>query len=249
MTVTVLKHLLQAHVDVYQALKAMPNGEQAQIGIVHNVLKFKPLYSLDPIARVVSNTFNPISNELVMDFFKTGHFEFNRICGRDIQYSNALATTSNDFFGLNFYANAIVGPNLTNIYGPTCRKGQIMGDMFLPVDPEGLGEALDDFSELGKPIYITETGVADHSDHIRQQLLPLYFKVVDEKRKAGQDIQAVCMWTEQDNYEWNEGNTKSFGFFDRDGKARPSVEVLKKIIRDHTVTEQPQPESANVFSV
>lgn len=243
--VHVLKNLLQAHIDVYQALKAMPNGEEAKIGIVHNVLKFKSLYQYDPIAYAVKNHFNPISNDLVMEFFRTGRFYFPRTFRKDIEYTHVLAKTSNDFFGLNFYANPIVGPNLTNIYGPTCRKGQVMGDMFLPIDPVGFAEALDDLAQFGKPIYITETGVADKDDNDerRQKLLPLYFDIVDKKRAAGYDIPGVCMWTEQDNYEWDQGNLKSFGFFDREGKARPSVELLKKIIRDHTIIEQTEGQS------
>jgi beta-glucosidase/6-phospho-beta-glucosidase/beta-galactosidase len=57
------------------------------------------------------------------------------------------------------------------------------------------------------------------------------------------------MWTEQDNYEWDQGNTKSFGFFDREGKARPSVEILKNIIRDHTKTEEKNSEPVQEFLV
>lgn len=238
-TAEVLKNLLSAHVEAYQALKAMPNGPGAQIGIVHNFLRFKPLYWFDPIAYVLTNLFNPITNNLVMEFFTTGRFKY-WLGGVDHQ--DARATDSNDFIGLNFYANPIVGPNRQNIYGPTCRDGQVMGDMYLPLDPEGLAEAIDEVARLGKPIYITETGVADKSDVLRQQLLPLYLDVIKRKIAEGVDIRGVYFWSCVDNYEWNEGTPrdengvqvegKSFGFFDVARNPRPSVNILRQLIID-----------------
>jgi beta-glucosidase len=38
---------------------------------------------------------------------------------------------------------------------PTGRPGQTMTDMFYPVDPEGLFNAIQKMSEAGKPLYIT----------------------------------------------------------------------------------------------
>lgn len=232
-TTLVLKNLLKAHVDVYHELKLLPNGTQSQIGIVHNILRFKPLYWCDPIAYFLANLFNSITDDLVVEFFKTGLLKYHVFGAEKIRYQDNRAPDANDFIGLNFYANPIIGPNLANGYGPTCRSGQTMGDMYLPLDPDGLSEALERVSSLGKPIYITETGVADKSDLLRQQLLPAYFAVINDKIDKGLDIKGVYLWTAWDNYEWNEGNTKSFGFFDEHRQPRNSVNVLKQIISDN----------------
>jgi beta-glucosidase len=247
-TAEVLKNFLRAHVDAYEMLKAQPNGQESQIGIVHNFLRFKPLYRFDPIAYVLTNVFNRITNDLVMEFFATGHFDYGL---GGVHYRDDRAPNANDFIGLNFYANPIVGPNRKNIYGPTCRDGQVMGDMYLPLDPDGFAEAIDEVARLGKPIYITETGVADQSDVLRQQLLPLYLDVIKRKIAEGIDIPGVYFWSGWDNYEWNEGSTKSFGFFAADRTPRPSVAILTRLINEKnnpTATPYAEPEEDEVVS-
>ncbi len=230
LTVTVLKNLLKAHVDVYHALKVLPEGDSAMIGIVHNVLRFKKLHRFDPIGALITGTFTPITNDLVMNFFKTGTFVYKRCFLQNVVYTDIRAPDANDFIGLNFYANPVVGFNSKNGYGPTCRAGQVMGDMFLPVDPVGFAAALDEVAELKKPIYVTEIGVADASDKLRQQFLVEYFGVIKAKLEAGMDIKGCFLWTTWDNYEWNQGNTKSFGFFDANRQPRASVKMLKEML-------------------
>ncbi len=230
LTVTVLKNLLKAHVDVYFALKGLPEGDTAMIGIVHNVLRFKQLHKLDPIGCLITGTFTPITDDLVMSFFRTGIFKYKRVFFPNVAYHDERAPNANDFFGLNFYANPIVGFNRQNVYGPTCRTGQVMGDMFLPVDPVGFADALDRVATLGKPIHVTEIGVADASDKLRQSFLKEYFGVIKTKIESGMDIRSCMLWTTWDNYEWNQGHTKNFGFFDAHRQPRESVKMLKEML-------------------
>ena len=231
-TIMTLKHLLQAHIAVYYALKALPQGESVEIGIVHNVLRFKPLYSIDPVASCISQGFTSITDDLVMNFFKTGRFDYAIPFGSKIHYSDESALKANDFIGLNFYANPVVGPNMTNGYGATHRAGHDMGDMFLSLDPEGFADALDEVSELKQPIYITETGIADHTDVLRQKFLIQYFDVIKHKISNGVDIRGCYLWTAWDNFEWNQGYSKMFGFFSQDRKPRPSAAELDMFFKD-----------------
>lgn len=230
-TVLVLKNLLKAHVEVYYALKNIINGKNAQIGIVHSVFKFKPLYSFDPIARMAGHFLNPLTNDLVIEFFKSGTLNYPCRFGEGVQYNDPLAINANDFVGLNFYANLILGPNFSNGYGPTYRRGQSISDMHLPIDPEGFANAIDEIRQLNKPIYITEMGIADKSDILRKKFLYSYFDVIRNKIADGVDIRGVYLWTAWDNYEWSHGNTQSFGFFDATRQPRESVKDLKKIIK------------------
>lgn len=237
LTLTVLKHLMKAHVDVYHALKALPYGKIAQIGIVHNVLRFKSLYTYDAFTQALTSALTTITDDLVMEFFKTGklHYDLSML-GININYDDLRAPLANDFFGLNFYANAVIGPNLTNGYGVTCYSHQEMGDMYLPLDPGGFSDAIDQVAQLGKPIYITETGVADRNDTLRQRFLLQYSAVINEKLNQGMNIKGCFFWVFRDNYEWNEGGPEGdekrlFGFFKSTNEPRDSVEVLKQIIR------------------
>lgn len=231
-TIMTLKHLLQAHIAVYYALKALPQGDSAEIGIVHNVLRFKPLYPLDPVACCICPGITSITDDLVIQFFKTGLFDYSITLGAKIHYSDKSAVQANDFIGLNFYANPVVGPNMTNVYGATHRAGQEMGDMFLSLDPDGFADALDEVAGLNKPIYITETGIADHTDVLRQKFLTQYFDVIKHKVSGGVDIRGCYLWTAWDNFEWNQGYSKNFGFFSTDRKPRPSAEMLGVCFKD-----------------
>lgn len=221
-TINVLKNLLISHVQVYKELKNI--NPDVSIGIVHNVLIFKKLYQYDPIAIYITNLFNPITNDLLITFFKTGKFSYQSyFC--TIDYENSDAINSNDFIGLNFYANPVVGPNIQNGYGATYFNGQIMGDMYLAVDHVGFSNAIDLVATFNKPIYITETGIADKSDKLRERLVEEYGNVISDKIKNGTNICGIYFWTFRDNYEWNQED-KLFGFHDVNGNPKNSCESL-----------------------
>ena len=230
-TIDVLKHLLMAHVSVYSELKKI--NQNNQIGIVHNVLIFKPLYKYDFVTNSLLSELNIITNELVITFFTTGSYIYDKrilFHSAHEHYHDSQAILSNDFFGLNFYANPVIGPNLQNLYGPTHQNNQIMGDMYLPIDPEGFSDAIDIVSNLKIPIYITETGIADESDILRPLLIEQYMNVIKEKKDSGINIFGCYFWTFRDNYEWGEHN-KLFGFYDKNNKRKESCNALINITR------------------
>lgn len=230
-TVTVLKNLLKAHTEAYQAIKKMEGGESAQIGIVHNPLHFVPRYRWEPIECILSKFLTHITDHLVMQYLSSGeyHYHFPMIASE--KYVNTYAQPY-DFIGLNYYADAVLGFNRKNIFGPTCFPHQEMGDMYLPIDPTGFSQAIDHMAALGKPIYITETGIADAEDKLRGKFLEQYFTVVKDKVKQGVDIRGVYHWTFADNYEWNEGYTKKFGLFDVNRTRRASATTFEKFIKE-----------------
>lgn len=224
-TMTVLKNLMIAHIETYHALKLINNSDDIEIGIVHNVLIFKKRYIYDPIGSVIINVFNEITNNVLMCFFETGIYHYQGLMD-SVHYENLDAMKSNDFFGLNFYANPVVGPNFQNLYGATCFPDQVMGDMYLPIDPEGFSNAIDLVSKFGVPIYITETGIADHTDELRQNFLEEYLQVIKDKVVNGFNIKGIYFWTYRDNYEWNQSE-KLFGFHDKHGECRESCKLLQ----------------------
>lgn len=227
-TINVLKNLLKTHVEIYYKLKEI--DDSCKIGIVHNVLIFKELYSYDFIAYGLKSFFNKITNDLLVDFFKTGIFKYSSlITGVSLEFNQPQAIKSNDFIGLNFYANPIVGPNTVNIYGATHFKDQEMGDMYLPLDPKGFDDAINLVSSLNLPIYITEIGVADKSDKLREKFVVKYLDVIRNKVSQGVPIIACYFWTYRDNYEWNQTD-KLFGFHDENGNQKESSNCLRSQI-------------------
>jgi len=230
----VLANLLKAHVSAYTTLKAMPGGNDAHIGIVHNILKFKPGYEWEPLEKSITSLITYITNDIVMQFLKTGTFDYYIPCYCHIHYKDETASHAFDFFGLNFYANPILGFNLDNFFGPTCFEHQIMGDMHLPIDPEGFAQAIADAASLGKPVYITETGMADEKDDRRPTCLKEYTRTINKAIKNGYDVRGMYVWTLIDNFEWHKGWQAKFGLFDKNRKKHASAEIYKNLILAHS---------------
>ncbi len=57
-------------------------------------------------------------------------------------------------------------------------SSQVMTDMYYPVYPEGLYNAIVRSSKYGIPMYITETGIADKRDDRRAMMINQYWEAV-----------------------------------------------------------------------
>jgi beta-glucosidase len=210
----VLNNMLHAHVATYQALKAMPNGDLSQIGIVHSYLKFEPYHSWNPIEAIPCAFFTKNLHDTLMDFFKTGEFSSMLIQNESIPE----AKESFDFFGLNYYSRPVIGMqlSLTAPLGATCYPGEVMTDMPYPSYAEGFYQALIDCGELGKPIYVTENGIADKADDRRDLFIRRYLYALSKAIEDGVDVRGYFYWTLIDNFEWAEGWKMKFGLYECD---------------------------------
>lgn len=221
----VLKHLLQAHVAVYKALKSMPHGDRAQVGLIHQALCFEPYkYALtgnykflDPVGFSVAKFFNfSFAHKQVKRFLAEGIFSFQFMPGmRGIEYTDEDAPHSYDFIGLNFYSKVILSGS-----GPTHYDHQVKTDMDYAMYPEALYAAIQDLSDLKKPIYITETGIADGRDDRREKFIKSYMSVIHRAVHDGYDVRGVFYWSLLDNYEWNDGFDMKFGLFHVDPQTK-----------------------------
>jgi beta-glucosidase len=68
-------------------------------------------------------------------------------------------------------------------------------------------------AELGKPLYITENGIADAQDINRAQFIVDYISQVHRAVQDGYDVRGYYYWTLMDNFEWNDGYCMKFGLF------------------------------------
>ncbi|HST88571.1 MAG TPA: family 1 glycosylhydrolase, partial [Ktedonobacterales bacterium] len=64
---------------------------------------------------------------------------------------------------------------------------------------------------IGKPIYVTENGVADAADRLRPWQLALAVRALHAAITAGADVRGYYHWTLVDNFEWSEGWKTRFG--------------------------------------
>ncbi len=233
----VLQNLLKAHCDVYYLLKVFPEGRRASIGIVHNVLKFEPYYWWNPIEHFSCYYLSHMTNDVVLNFFKTGEYKFYIPFYANSTFIDKEATGALDFIGLNYYSHPLIKMQFSakELLHSACYEDEKMGDKNFRLYPEGLYKAIKDFSILNVPIYITENGIPDKDDVIREDYIKRYLFSLSEAIKDGYDVRGYYYWTLMDNFEWDEGYLVKFGlyevdFADNTKKLREGSKIYLKII-------------------
>ncbi|MBI2743795.1 MAG: glycoside hydrolase family 1 protein [Chlamydiales bacterium] len=199
-----LKGALKAHCAVYDALKRIePN---VQIGIVHQRLSFKPT---NPLLFLVTRYLNRLINESVLNFFKTGDFEFKFPLICNIVEKNLHPPT--DFVGLQYYVRPKIG-----MLGPTS-DGEAMTAMPFHEDPEGLYEAaLEVYDAFKKPIIITEMGISTHDNAQRSRFNQRALYTAERVQQAigKEKLRGYLTWSIGNNFEWDMGmQPQAFGAY------------------------------------
>lgn len=143
-----------------------------------------------------------------------------------------------DYVGLNHYSASLVR------FDPH-RPGQAFARRFNPswlpesdfgwsINAEWLGRALLDLGGLGKPVYVTENGVASADDAVRRRYVLDAVGQVWQAIELGVDVRGYFHWTSIDNFEWAHGYSMRFGLIAVDPKTqertlKPSAELFARI--------------------
>lgn len=252
----VLKNLLIAHCEVYKTLKnrSQELNIKSKIGFAHNILQFDPYYNSSLEKIICANMTNCLSNSVV-NFFKTGKFEFNFFAqllgnftrvGAAINYTDLEAPQCLDFFGLNYYCNVLLVDfkNLSEGY----RLGEIKTDMPYPIRAEGFYRALMQLKDIKVPIYITENGIADAKDDRRELWTQRYIYALYKAMHEGVNVKGFFYWSLMDNFEWDFGYKMKFGLYEvdmqtKERKLRPGanwfVEVVNNTYKSENIFSEP----------
>ena len=155
---------------------------------------------------------------------------------------NNDAVGAMDFIGLNYYSRMHVKgqANLTEPFVFEKRAKDIQTDMDYALYPEGFYEALHTISTLKKPIYVTENGVADQGNNIREIFIKRYLYALHKGLQDGLDIRGYFYWTLMDNFEWAEGYKMKFGLYEVDFETqertlRESSNLFAKMVKKRGV--------------
>lgn len=137
-----------------------------------------------------------------------------------------------DSIGLNYYIHKKFGE--TKDYPKT--------DMGWDVYPEGICGALLMLKRYEKPVWVSEAGVADEKDVIREDYVKRLISCIYAAIQQGVDVRGFTYWSLMDNYEWALGFEKRFGLIAVDFKTqertiRPSARVYKQIIEANGLVE------------
>src|SRR2546430_15981176 len=74
-----------------------------------------------------------------------------------------------------------------------------------------MSEVLGGLRRYGKPVYITENGIATSDDGWRERYLTEVLGHVHDAIQDGGDVRGYMHWTNTDNFEWARGYAAHFG--------------------------------------
>jgi beta-glucosidase len=122
-----------------------------------------------------------------------------------------------DFWGVNYYYRLHVKfrlrPDRPFELLNVNRRGIGLTDMGWEIYPEGLESTVERMARHGKPVLITENGIATDSDELRVQFLEKHLAVVETLRSRGLPLLGYLYWSFLDNYEWLVGERARFGLY------------------------------------
>ena len=200
----VLGNLRVAHEAAYRVIKK--RWPDTPAGIAHNKFWLLPARPGNPLDRVAVQT-----GRRMLDFWPIGGGRMQR-----------TVATPSDYIGLNHYGGRLVqfdplrpGEQFARQMNP---PGYPISDFGDAIKPDWMREAIAELRGFGKPIYITESGIAAEDDSIRQQFLRGYLGEVHQAIVGGADVRGFFHWTSMDNFEWSHGYKMKFGLIAVDRK-------------------------------
>lgn len=140
---------------------------------------------------------------------------------------------SYDFLGVQNYFSVRVG--ILGIQKNTSAEYARKSDLGWDFYPEGLGKLLTTCARYGVPLYVTEDGLADAKDTLREDFLRLRIASMKQVISEGVDVRGYFYWSLLDNFEWDKGFWPKFGLIEVDRKTlerkpRKSFYEYRKII-------------------
>lgn len=139
-----------------------------------------------------------------------------------------------DLIGFNYYYTEYA--DFTALLALKARRGRNYSLLGWVIQPHSLYKQIQVLSKrYGKPIVVTENGVATSRDIKRVRYMFNHMLEVKEAIQDGYDVRGYFVWTLVDNYEWHHGYKAPFGMSRMDPVTkrrmlRPSALFYKGII-------------------
>jgi beta-glucosidase len=240
-TTLVIENMLRAHAAAYHAIKE--RWPDAQVGFAKHQISLKtrfPQWINLPAVRTVRHFFNEAFIEAIM----SGTL---RLPMRKVEIPEARDTL--DWIGLNYYYRFLAAYNLLYPHKLFIEQSKPRDGIRGPGDvgeiwPEGLAEHIRWLCQTtGKPLYVTENGVADSDDALRPLHMMRSLRSVWQAINHNYLVKGYFWWTLVDNFEWAEGYDPRFhfGLYEcnhetQERTKRPSADLYGEICSTNSIT-------------
>jgi beta-glucosidase len=237
------RNLLRAHFEAYAILRARAGfgGQPPSVGIAHHVRIFDPARPANPLDRLAAAAQAAAFNWSFLDSVHQGLM----LPPFGLGEPTPRPGPAHDFVGVNYYSRGRVRVDPSAPGGllgaQETTPGAPRSDLGWEIYPEGLLRALREVdARYGRPIWITENGIADASDRLRPRFLVDHLAQVAQATAECIPVKGYYHWSLLDNFEWAEGFTPRFGLYAMDyatgaRSLRPSGALYARIAREREI--------------
>ena len=240
--------MARAHAEAYRVIHRLQ--PEARVGWAQHFVVFDPDRPDSRLDRLVAGLQDAAFNAYFPHAIQSGSLPVPlRLVAGDLRGVRGTC----DFVGINVYYRDLVRFDLGS-YAELCGRRSIA-----PGAPEGdppfegvLGEiypagilrvAQRVAAMFGKPIYVTENGVADRQDRLRPWELAQAIQSLHQCVERGIDLRGYFHWSLVDNFEWAEGWRQRFGLIALDPRTqkrvpRPSAGLYSAVAHANALTPQ-----------
>jgi beta-glucosidase len=154
------------------------------------------------------------------------------------RHLQSVFESSGDYVGVNHYYGQTAAFDVRRPSGGFIERGNPPGSTVsqagYAINPEWMRKVLVDLAILGKPIYITESGIAATDDELRRRYLLEVLTEVHAAIESGVDVRGYFYFTLLDSFEWAQGYSSRFGLVEVDRKSlerrpKPSATLYSSI--------------------
>jgi len=254
--VEVSKNLAIAHGIAYEQVKrwdrvSCSDYGPAYVGLVH-CPQYYEAFDKNSEADVSSAKFvEYLQNEWFLNMAMKGDYDLdlNAVIEDNERYPDLVGGC--DFLGVNYYMrNRIKAaeskiPGLPGFEGVPCTEN--CTDMGWEIYPAGIRYVVNwAYKNYGRPLMITENGIADAKDERRTDFLLSHLEEINKAiEDDGVPITGYFHWSLVDNFEWSRGFGMKFGLYrvDQETKERiptGAVPIYRQIATTNTLPNESQ---------
>lgn len=194
---------------------------------------YQKIHSINPKAQVGFGNpvrfIDPFSNRL-LDRVASWFRDF--LANRFFLY---LTGNTHDYMGIQYYVRERI-----KFPQQIVNENREISDMGWEIYPKGIYHCLKNLKKYNKPIYITESGIADMQDKKRLQFIKQHLYWIHKAVREGVMVRGYFYWSLLDNFEWDKGFWPRFGLIEvnyknQARKIRPSALKYAEIIKKNAI--------------
>jgi beta-glucosidase len=233
-----LEHLLRAHAEAAAVLRT---GPDTRVLLAHNMLDFEPDRPGHPVDRRLAAEGEALYNTSLLEAIATGRVRWAFPGEGRAEFRVDELPGATDLVGINYYSRVhlrfrgLPGKVGEFFYRDPRRRG--LTQTGWEIHPEGFERVLAAAARAGRPLMVTENGIATEDDRVRRDFLREHALVLAHALRRGIDVRGYFYWSLLDNFEWLEGLRPRFGLYEVDyatfrRRRRPSADLFASLGKD-----------------